>query len=266
MPVYALLGATGSTGSAILRCLIAQPPRELNLNVLVRDKSKLLKSFPDIESTTAFEVNIVEGTPSDGTALQECLRDVDVIMACIATNYSTYGMSICYDTAAAIVDALSTFQKSRGYRPPTIIQLRSASVNRALSATMPWLARHMAAFCFHHVYEDLRRASTLFCSVSAESPGLLHYIFVDPPAIHDPHGTTPTGYALITNGSQKQKPALSYSDLGAAFCEIAQRRDEFANKELGPTATGEVNLTVNILFGYLIAGLKSRILDFSRVR
>jgi uncharacterized protein YbjT (DUF2867 family) len=86
MPVYALLGATGSTGSAILRCLIVQLPREHNLNVLVRDKSKLLKWFPDIESTTAFEINIVEGRPSDGTALQECLRDVDVIMACIAAN------------------------------------------------------------------------------------------------------------------------------------------------------------------------------------
>jgi hypothetical protein len=260
MPVYALLGATGSTGSAVLRYLIAQPPQELTLNIFVRDRSKLLNSFPNIESTTALKINITEGTPNDGTALQECLRDVDVIMACIATNYSTYGMSICYDTTAAIIDALSTFQRSQGYRPPTIIQLRSASVNQALSAAMPWLARNMAAFCFHHVYEDLQRASTLLCSASVEPPGLLHYIFVDPPAIHDPHGTTPTGHALITDGSQRQESALSYSDLGAAFCEIAQRREEFANKEVGPTATGKVNLTVNILFNYLIAGLKSRIL------
>jgi hypothetical protein len=260
MPVYALLGATGSTGSAVLRYLIAQPPQELTLNIFVRDRSKLLNSFPNIESTTALKINITEGTPNDGTALQECLRDVDVIMACIATNYSTYGMSICYDTTAAIIDALSTFQRSQGYRPPTIIQLRSASVNQALSAAMPWLARNMAAFCFHHVYEDLQRASTLLCSASVEPPGLLHYIFVDPPAIHDPHGTTPTGHALITDGSQRQESALSYSDLGAAFCEIAQRRKEFANKEVGPTATGKVNLTVNILFNYLIAGLKSRIL------
>jgi hypothetical protein len=124
----------------------------------------------------------------------------------------------------------------------------------------------VAAFCFHHVYEYLRRASTLFRSASEESPGLLHYIFVDPPAIHDPHGTTPTGHALVTNGSEKQEPALSYSDLGAAFCEIAQRRDEFADREVGPTATGKEHLTVNILFGYLIAGLKSRILDFSSIR
>ncbi|KAK5713823.1 hypothetical protein LTR17_017449 [Elasticomyces elasticus] len=228
MPVYALLGATGSTGSAILRCLFAQPPPQLTLNIFVRNKSKLLKAFPDLESTTTFKVNIIEGTLSHETAMQECLRDVDVTMACIATNYSTRGMSICYDTAAAI-DALRVLQKTRGYKPPTIIQLRSASVNRILSAAMPWLARNMASFCFHHVDEDLRRASTMFTSAAAEPPGLLHYIFVDPPAIHDPDGTT-------------------------------ERRDEFRDREVGPTATGEVNLTVGILFGYLIAGLKSRIL------
>ncbi|KAK5744379.1 hypothetical protein LTR17_002089 [Elasticomyces elasticus] len=260
MPVYALLGATGSTGSAILRSLFAQPPQQLTLNIFVRNKSKLLKAFPDLESTTAFKVNIIEGTPSHATAMQDCLRDVDVAMACIATNYSTRGMSICYDTAAAIIDALQVLQKTRGYKPPTIIQLRSASVNRTLSAAMPWVARNMAAFCFHYVYEDLRRASILLTSAAAEPPGLLHYIFVDPPAIHDPDGTTPTGFALITDGTQKQESALGYSDLGAAFCELAERRDEFRDREVGPTATGEVNLTVGILFGYLIAGLKSRIL------
>ena len=260
MPVYALLGATGSTGSAILRCLLAQSPPHLTLNIFVRDKPKLLKAFPDLESTTAIKVNIIEGTPSHATAMQECLRDVDVAMACIATNYSTRGMSICYDTATAIINALEVLQKTRGYKRPTIIQLRSASVNRSLSAAMPWFARNMASFCFHHVYEDLRRASTLFTSTATDPPGLLYYIFVDPPAIHDPDGETPTGFALITDGTQKQESALSYSDLGAAFCEMAERREEFRNREVGPTATGEVNMTVGILFGYLIAGLKSRIM------
>ncbi|KAK3614876.1 hypothetical protein LTR56_026952 [Elasticomyces elasticus] len=201
MPLYTLLGATGSTGSAILRCLFAQPLQQLTLNIFVRNKSKLLKAFPDLESTTAFKVNIIEGTPSHGTAMQECLRDVDMAMVCIATSYSTRDMFICYDTAAAIIDALQVLQKTRGYKPPTITQLHSAPVNRILSAAMPWLARNMASFCFHHVYEDLHRASTLFTSAAAEPLGLLHYIFVDPPAIHDPDGTTPTGYALITDGT-----------------------------------------------------------------
>ncbi len=105
MPTYALLGATGSTGSAILRCLLSQPPKHLTLNIFVRSRSKLRKAFPDLESTTAFKANIIEGIPSDTTATQECLKDVNVVMACIGSNYSTPGISLIYDTATAIIDA-----------------------------------------------------------------------------------------------------------------------------------------------------------------
>lgn len=260
MPTYALLGATGSTGSAILRCLLSKPPQDLTLNVFVRNKAKLLKAFPYLDSaTTPFKVVVFEGTPSDTAAMQACLKDVDVAFAVIATNVSTRGLSICYDTATSIIAALKVHKQSPGYKVPTVIQLRSASVNKVLKAAMPWVAQNMAEFCFHYCYEDIRRASTLFIDAAADPPGLLHYIFVDPPAIHDPDGTTPTGFELIVDGKGKQKDALSYSDLGAAFCELAERREEFRDKEVGPTATGKVNMTVDKLFPFLIAGAKSRV-------
>lgn len=262
MPTYALLGATGSTGSAILRSLLSQPPEHLTLHVFVRSRSKLLKAFPDLESTTSFKVNIIEGTPSDPLAVQQCLQDVDVVMACIGTNHSTPGTSLMHDTAAAIVDALTIHRKSRGaaYKPPTVLQLRSASLNPALKAHQPWLAQQVAPFCFHHVYQDLERACKLYtaaAAAAAESPALLHYVFLDPPAIHDPDGTTPTGYRLVLD--EKQEQALSYADLGAAFCEVARRREEFAGKAVGISATGRVNLTVGTLMGYMATGLKGRV-------
>lgn len=259
MPTYALLGATGSTGSAILRCLLSQPPKHLTLNIFVRSRSKLRKAFPDLESTTAFKANIIEGIPSDTTATQECLKDVNVVMACIGSNYSTPGISLIYDTATAIIDALEVHRKTRGsaYKPPTIIQLRSASLNPILKATQPWLAQILAPFCFYHAYKDLDRACKLFASSVADSPGLLDYIFIDPPSIHDADGTTPTGYKLVLN--EKQDPALSYADLGAAFCEVAERRDEFGGKAVGVTATGTVNQTMGTLFGYMATGVKGRI-------
>jgi len=259
MPTYALLGATGSTGSAILRCLLSQPPEDLVLNIFVRSRSKLRKAFPDLESTTAFKTNIIEGIPSDTAATQECLRDVDVVMACIGSNYSTPGMSLIYDTATAIIDALEVHRKIRGsaYRTPTIIQLRSASLNPVYKAALPWLAQKVAPFCFYYVYEDLDRACKLLASSALDAPGLLDYIFVDPPSIHDADGTTPTGYKLILD--EKQTSALSYADLGAAFCEVAERRDEFLGKAVGVTATGTVNETWGILVGYMATGAKGRI-------
>ena len=260
MPTYALLGATGSTGSAILRCLLAQPPRDLTLHIFVRSKSKLLEKFPELESTTAFIVEIIEGTPNDPSATQECLKDVDVVMACIGTNYSHPGISLIHDTATSILAALEHHQNTKGpsYIPPTVIQLRSASLNPALSATAPWLAHNMATFCFRYVYEDLDRACKLFSS--AATKGLLHSaIVIDPPSIHDPDGTTPTGYRLLVDDDAKQEPALSYADLGAAFCEVAVRREEFAGKAVGVSATGHVNETWGNLFGYIVRGMKSRV-------
>ncbi len=259
MPKYALLGATGSTGSAILRCLLSQPPSSLALNIFVRSESKLRKLLPDLESTTAFETSIIEGTPSDSTAMRECLKDVDVVMACIASNESKRDMSISYDTAAAIIDALKSNRETQGsaYKTPTIIQLRTASLNPILSAAMPIIARKVAGFCFHYVYADLDRACKLYASSAAASPGLLNYIFIDPPSIHDADGTKPTGYKLILD--EKQDRMLSYADLGAAFCEVAERRNEFAGKGVGVTATGPVNMTWGTLQGYMATGVKSRI-------
>jgi len=122
---------------------------------------------------------------------------------------------------------------------------------------MPWVAKTMASFCFHYVYEDLRRACELY--ESASSAGLLQYIYVDPPSIHDPDGTVPTGYALVVEPEGPLTEMLSYSDLGAAFVELAERRDEFAGVAVGVTATGKVNVTMGKLFPFIVAGFKSRV-------
>ncbi|MCJ1291581.1 hypothetical protein MMC34_003126 [Xylographa carneopallida] len=259
MPIYALLGAIGSTRSAILRSLLSQPPPNLTLNIFVRSRSKLLAAFPDLEGTTAFKPRIIEGTPSDSTATQECLKDVDVVMACIGSNYSTPGMSLIYDTATAIIAAPKAFRKTQGvaYQTPTITQLRTASLNQNFKIALPWVAQAMVSFCLKYAYENLDRACKIFASAAVESPGLLDYIFVDPPSIHDADGTTPTGYKLIMDG--KQEAALSYADLGAAFCEVAERRAEFAGKAVGVSATGAVTQTIGTLVGYLATGAKGRV-------
>ncbi|KAK5073516.1 hypothetical protein LTR64_007347 [Lithohypha guttulata] len=259
MPTYALLGATGSTGSAILRCLLSKPPEHLTLNVFVRSRSKLEEAFPDLTSTTAITINIIEGTTDDVPAMRECLKDVEVVMACIGSNSSTPKMSLIYDTAVAIIDALEAHRNTQvsAYKPPTVIQLRSASLNTVFKAAHPWVTRNVAGFCFYYAYDDLTRACKLLASSAAESSRLLDYIFVDPPSIHDADGTVPTGHKLILEGKQEQ--VLSYADLGAAFCEVAERRDEFSGQGVGVTATGAVNETWGVLVGYMLTGAKSRI-------
>lgn len=215
--------------------------------------------FLDLENSASPTIHIIEGTPNNTQAMEKCLKDVDVIMACIGSNVSQAGITVSYDTAAAIVSALQSHRDSQNstYKPPTIIQLRSASLNPILKARGPWIARVVASFCFYYVYEDVTRACNLFISSEEKSPGLLSYIFVDPPSIHDADGTTPTGVKLILD--EPQNPIISYADLGVAFCEITGRRDEFHGKGVGVSATGAVNETWGVLIGYMFTGFKSRI-------
>lgn len=260
MPTYALLGATGSTGSAILRCLLEEPPKDLTLNIFVRNKAKLTKAFPGLENTTAFSANVIEGTPSDNVALQQSLKGANVVFMCIATNESTRGMTMSYDTTTAITNALKALQQEQGassYTKPTILLLRSATLNETFVAHYSWFQYHAVWFALNYVYSDLDRAGKLLESSAADSPELLEFIFVDPPSIHDPDGTTRTGHKLYTTG--KGTSVLSYADLGAAFCEVAERRNEFKGQGVGVSATGHVNETWNVLFKYLSGGAKARI-------
>lgn len=262
MVTSALLGATGSTGSAIIRSLLAHPPADLTLKILVRSPSKLSALFPDLAATSAFRVEILEGTPDgDAAALRRCLAGADVIFGCIGSNLSTPGITLVEDTAKAIIAALQVLRdessSSSSYHPPAVIQLRSATLNPAMGG---WLEHLAASFAFHHVYADLARACGRFVEQAQGATPLLRYIFLDPPAIHDPEGTTPTGHKLIATG--KQSKSLMYADLGAAFCEAAARREELANQEFGVTATGKVNETWPILRGYMVTGIRGRILGF----
>ncbi|TKA34363.1 hypothetical protein B0A50_00345 [Salinomyces thailandicus] len=263
MPTYALLGATGSTGSAILRYLLEVPPKDLTLHILVRNKSKLLQQFPNLESSSIkpFPLQITEGTPDDAASLRQCLKDADVVFMCIATNQSVPGQSLAQDTTKSIIAALHNLRKDQSsigqYTTPTILMLRTASLNKTFAAQAGF-AKHLVHFCLHYVYADLQAACDDLESTARDHPGLLDFVLVDPPAIHDPQGTTRTGHRLELE--RNPSSTLMYADLGAGFVEVAERRREFRGLGVGVSATGVVNETWGILAGYLGMGLKSRII------
>ena len=111
-------------------------------------------------------------------------------------------------------------------------------------------------FCLQYCYADLQNACDLLSSTTADDADLLDYIIVDPGALHSPNGTTRTGHSLsLTEGS----PGVMYADLGAAFCEIAERRAEFRGQAVLVSSVGEVTETWGVLAGYLGQGAKGRV-------
>ena len=259
MPTHALLGATGATGSAVLRCYLDAPPKNLNLNIFIRSKSKLLKAFPDLESTSSIHVNITEAPLTDTKALQNCLRGSEIIHMCIATNDAKPGNSVSQDGAKAITDALAALiaEQQTSSIKPTVIIIRAAPLNPDLEHHMPRLVSRWLWFVLYHIYSDLEKASKVYESAA---PGLLEYVFVDAPALFDANGSGRTGHRLILDGDTGEASAgVNYADLGAAFMEIVDRKDECAGKSVGVSATGTVREEWGTLLWYQLEGLKGRV-------
>lgn len=259
MPTHALLGATGATGSAVLRCYLDSPLKDLTLNIFIRSKSKLLKAFPDLESTSSIHINIIEAPLTDTKALQSCLRGSDIIHMCIATNDAKPGNSVSQDGANAITEALSELkaQQQTSYIKPTVIIIRAAPLNPELESHMPRLVKRWLWFVLYHIYSDLEKASKIYENAA---PGLLEYVFVDAPALFDADGPERTGHRLILDGDTGEASAgVNYADLGAAFLEIVDRKDECAGKSVGVSATGTVREEWSTLLWYQLEGLKGRV-------
>jgi putative NADH-flavin reductase len=95
----AVLGATGGTGSAIVRRAIALGD---SVTVLVRDASRL--------HVTDGSVRIVVGDGVDPTAVAQTVRDADVVLSAIGRRPAVLparDVTVCENTTANVIRAIS---------------------------------------------------------------------------------------------------------------------------------------------------------------
>lgn len=260
MPTHALLGATGATGSAVLRFLLDEPVKNLKLNIFIRNKAKLFKAFPELQEQPPIQISITEAQTDDIAALKSCLQGVEVIYNCISTNDSAPGISISRDIAKSIIEALQQLKSEQkaAYRPPTIVINRSTTLNQGLrkeQGTFAAVIHFVLGDCYYDIEEGCNMMERAF-----KDGHLLDYIFADPPSLHESPGTGRTGYKFIFEGVQS--PALSYADLGASFVDLGLHKEQYIGKGVGVSATGEVVTNWPLLMSYMARGLRGRILRF----
>ena len=219
MPTYAILGATGQTGSSILDNLLQSsskyPQNKIKINAFVRSKQKLLSMRPALASHP--NTSIYEGQLTDIALLASCIRNTRAVFLCIAAQDNVPYCTIAQEQSRAVLSALENNQDDPEHSksnttPPKLIVLSSASLEPHLIADLPtpFLAvMHTAA---SWMYADLRLAET---HLRTHAPSNVELIFIKPGGlVHD----APVGHRLSTT---RQQTFLSFADLGAGMVEAA---------------------------------------------
>ena len=245
MPTYAILGATGSTGSSLLRYL-HERPENVTINIYARSASKVESLHPYVKA--AKNINTFVGDLSSTDLLTDCLRKTDVIFSAVAQNANEPGCSIARRTAHSIVSALDALRREEGsgFRCPTLVVLSSASLNPKFSKHTPWFVHWVLERGCYYVYGDLAKAIAFMKEQSwipmmtAEPPGLVQDIS--------------RGHRLSLD---EVSPLISYDDLARGMVQMAEEDGgrKWVGKGVGLNATGNVTKNVLPLIKYQFVGL-----------
>ncbi|KAJ3542013.1 hypothetical protein NM208_g4323 [Fusarium decemcellulare] len=214
----ALFGATGGTGGATLRSMIAEKSlSSLELRLFIRSKAKLLRCHPQLASFP--NVHTWEGQVTDTNIITACIQNVDTIICALGENRNIPGVHVLQDLSKSITDGLSDLKNSSGkdWQRPRVILLSSATWNQRLSEHTPAPVHWLVKTAFHYPYVDLLKATAQF----EACPDLLSLKLVQPPAIVE---DIPTGIEISTDSVRL---TVSYADLGAAFANLALRERVF---------------------------------------
>ncbi|CAD0083924.1 unnamed protein product [Aureobasidium vineae] len=202
----ALLGATGQTGQEVVKLLL---DKDIDINIYVRSKPKLLKIFSDLDLNP--RVHIYEGDISNTALIKQLLTNIDTIIFTLGWNDNRPGPTIIEDGARAVITALRDIHNEDQKQQPRLIFLSSASWNKKLNGDTPPLQTRMIRLAFHHPYQDLLAGQRILLS----EPSLLTVTLIQPGALIEEQAS---GYdiSIDTVGV-----GCSYPDLGAAIVEVA---------------------------------------------
>jgi hypothetical protein len=214
MPTYAILGATGQTGSELLTQLI---PTSAQLNIYARSSSKLALAHPNLPSN----VTPFIGDLSNTTLLQACIQNADIIFSTVAQNQNEPGCSIAQQTALALIKALEPRRLTGDC--PTVIFLASGAVDPAHQAKQGIFFNVFYTFLIH-IYTDLEKAIKLLQA----NPWIPVIIACPGGLVHDTlHKVELVGDQSMASG------LLSYKDLAAGMRQMADDPGRWEGKYVG---------------------------------
>ena len=209
MPSYAVLGATGNTGRALLQVLLQSP--DSYIHAYCRSKSKLLRLCPATADNK--QVRAFEGSLEDVSLIADCIGGTRAVFLAVAIIDNMPGCTIARDTARVVIAALEKLKSESGPRvkPPKLIVLSSASLEDSFCGDVPAFVHTVLSTAVSNLYKDLveaerfLRAEQSWISTTFIKPGGL---------VHDQQ----KGHQIST---ETAKTPLSFLDLAAGMVEVA---------------------------------------------
>ncbi|KAF3041357.1 hypothetical protein E8E12_008206 [Didymella heteroderae] len=219
MSAYAILGATGQVGGSILQALGEDTAKRIN--VLVRSRSKLEKSYPPVVSNN--NIHVFEGSISDIPTLASCLKETHAVFLCVAVTDNKPGLTVSVDAAQAVIKALQSLQaRDRFFKPPRLVVLSSASLDTKFWRTVPNFVHSVMYAANSHIYDDLAHAEVFL----RQHEDWLDMTFVMPGGLsHD----VQQGHELST---ERQQTFISFLDLAAGMIEVADADARWSGKHV----------------------------------
>lgn len=282
MATYAILGATGQTGSHILQLLLRDHP-SAEINVLVRSRAKLEAMLPDTLGAYSLRLHIYEGTITDIPVLTACLKGVKTAFLTVATMYNVPRTRIAQDQSEAVVAALeklrddgekvvknssaeaspeskatattATTTKKNRKDIPLLVMISSAETQiDPFCLDIPYPIRTGMFYCNYWIYTDLIAAEAYLRARS----DWIDAIFFKPGGISN---DIQRGHILST---EKSQTFVSFWDVAAGMidCGTEQDRAAIAGKSVSVLSRSKAKLPLGTpllllrnLTGYLFPRL-----------
>jgi len=241
MPSYAILGATGNTGLAVLQVLLQSPSNQIR--TYCRSKERLFRKCP--AAANLDNVHVFEGNLDNEPLIADCIRGTRAVFLTVAIVDNMPGCTVARDTACVVLAAL---EKIRGEleavarasgnplseedlkkKLPSLIVLSSASLEDSFCSDVPAFAHWILNKAVSHLYKDLAEQEKLL----RNQEKWLSSVFVKPGGlVHDRQ----SGHQIST---ETAKTPLSYLDLAAGMIEVADADGEYDMKNVSVLPTGD---------------------------
>ncbi|KAA8648081.1 hypothetical protein EYZ11_007062 [Aspergillus tanneri] len=212
MAIYAVLGATGNTGTALIQNILQTP--QGTIHAYCRNKAKLLRLLPEVADNK--RVHVFDGGVHDVDLMVRCLRGTHTVFLTVTTNDNIPGCRLSQDSAQTVLAALRKIQEEEAtIQMPKLVLLSSATIDEHLNREMPAWFKPIMKSAASHVYEDLKITERLL----REQSDWVSTIFIKPGGLSVDRQR---GHQLSLD---TQESFISYLDLAAAMIEAADDPD-----------------------------------------